>query len=277
MPPRSSASPRVVEPSPRMNGSASAGAFLFRRRSWQRVLRFAAYATVAALSPSTYSQQAREQAVRQVYYTAWQGISGLLVVTTALALLLIEVVMVLARKYGVERFSLELVLSVLVLELVPLLTALFVALRSGAAIGAEIALMSVRGELHDEEEAGASPLHAELVPRVAGAALGVAALTTLGFAVTISLAYTVFYGLSSAGLAEFSNIVVNVFDGPELALFGLKCLLFGLAVAIIPAAAALEAERDVLASLPAAVLAGLLKLFLAIAVIEAATLVVKYA
>jgi phospholipid/cholesterol/gamma-HCH transport system permease protein len=137
--------------------------------------------------------------------------------------------------------------------------------------------MGVRGELHDEEAAGVSALRAELVPRVAGAALGVAALTTLGCAVTTGLAYTVFFGMNSAGLAEFSNLVVNVFDGPELALFALKCLLFGLAVAIIPAAAALEAERDVLASVPAAVVAGLLKLFLVIVVIEAATLVVKYA
>src|SRR4051812_7334380 len=239
MPPRSSASPRVVEPSPRMNGSASAGAFLFRRRSWQRVLRFAAFATIAALSPSTYTQQAREQAVRQVYYTAWQVIPGYAVVTTALGLLLIEVVQVLARKYGVERFSLELVLSFLVLELVPLFTALFVALRSGAAIGAEIALMSVRGDLADEEQAGKSALHAELVPRVAGAALGVAALTAIGCALTTWLAYTVFYGLGSAGIAEFSNIVVNVFDGEELAVLGLKCLFFGLAVAIVPTATAL--------------------------------------
>ncbi len=260
-----------------MSASTSAGAFLFRARSWRRVLRFAGFATVAAFSPSTYSQPARELAVRQVYYTAWQVIPAYAAVTAVLGLILIEVVKVSARKYGVARFSLELVLSVVVLEVVPLLTALFVALRSGAAIGAEIALMSVRGELADSEEAGESPLHAELVPRAAGAALGVAALTTIGCGVTILLAYTVFYGFSSAGLPEFSNIVISVFDGAELALFGLKCLLFGLAVAIIPVAAALEAERDALHSVPAAVLAGLMKLFLAVTVIEAATLVMKYA
>jgi phospholipid/cholesterol/gamma-HCH transport system permease protein len=169
------------------------------------------------------------------------------------------------------------VLSVLVLETVPFMTALFVALRSGAAIGASIAYMSVQGELRGEEEAGQNPLYAELVPRVAGAALGVAALTTIGCAVTLWVAYTVFFGFRSVGVAQFSNIVVNVFDGPELALFLFKCLLFGLAVAVIPAAAALEAERGVVRSLPAAVLAGLMKLFLAIVVIEAATLVVKYA
>ena len=39
-------------------------------------------------------------------------------------------------------------------------------------------MMSYRGELDDAQEADASPLHAELVPRIAGAALSVAALTS---------------------------------------------------------------------------------------------------
>jgi phospholipid/cholesterol/gamma-HCH transport system permease protein len=254
----------------------TAGTFFFRRRSWQRILSFAAIAIIAALSPSTYGPKAREIAVRQIYFTAWQVLAGYALVCALLGLLLIEVVSVLARKYGVERFSLELVLRVLVLELVPLVTALFVALRSGAAIGAEIALMSVHGMLEEKEATGEHPLHAELVPRIAGAALGVTSLTTFGCAITIWLAYTAFYGFSSAGVPEFSLIVIDVFDGPELGLFFIKCLLFGLAVAVIPAATALEAERDVLESLPAVVLAGLLKLFFAVALIEVGTLVVKY-
>ena len=259
-----------------MSETNSAGAFLFRPRSWRRVLRFAGFATAAAVSPSTYNQQAREVAVRQIYYTAWQILPGYAAVAALLSLLLIEVVVVSARKYGVTQYSLELVLSVLVLELVPLMTALFVALRSGAAIGAEIALMSVRGELEDREEAEASPLHAELVPRIAGAALAVTSLTTLGCLITTWLSYVVFYGFTPAGLVEFTRIVGNVFDGIELIGFGLKCLLFGLAVAIIPAATGLEAERGVMKSLPAVVLGGLLKLFAVILAVEVAFLVVKY-
>jgi phospholipid/cholesterol/gamma-HCH transport system permease protein len=259
-----------------VNETTSVGAFLFRPRSWRRVLRFAGIATVAAFSPSTYNQRAREIAVRQIYYTAWQILPGYAAAAALLSLLLIEVVVGSARKYGVTQYSLELVLRVLVLELVPLMTALFVALRSGAAIGAEIALMSVRGELEDKEEAEASPLHAELVPRIAGAALSVGSLTTLGCLIAVWLAYVVFYGFTSAALPEFSPIVRNVFDGLELAGFCLKCLLFGLAVAIIPAATALEAERGVIKSLPAVVLGGLLKLFLVIMVVEVASLVVKY-
>jgi len=259
-----------------MSQTTSAGAFLFRARSWRRVLRFAGFATVAALSPSTYTQQAREVAVRQIYFTAWQILPGYTALAALLSLILIEVVVSAARRYGVTQYSLELVLRVLVLEVVPLTTALFVALRSGAAIGAEIALMCVRGELEDREEAEASPLHAELVPRIAGAALAVGSLTTLGCLIAVWLAYVEFYGFTSAGLPEFSHIVSNVFDGIILASFCLKCLLFGLAVAVIPAATALEAERGVMESLPAVVLGGLLKLFFAIMAVEVASLVVKY-
>jgi len=256
--------------------TTSAGAFLFRARSWRRVLRFAGFATVAALSPSTYSQQAREVAVRQIYFTAWQILPGYAALAALLSLILIEVVVAAARQYGVTQYSMELVLRVLVLEIVPLTTALFVALRTGAAIGAEIALMCVRGELEDREEAEASPLHAELVPRIAGAALAVGSLTTLGCLIAVWLAYVEFYGFTSAGLPEFSHIVSNVFDGVILVSFCLKCLLFGLAVAIIPAATGLEAERGVMDSLPAVVLGGLVKLFFAIMVVETASLMVKY-
>jgi phospholipid/cholesterol/gamma-HCH transport system permease protein len=258
-----------------MNDARFAGAFLFRPRSWRRVLKFGGVAIVAALSPSTYSARAREVAVRQIYYTAWQVLAGYAFAAALLSLFLIEVVAAFARKYGISAYSLELVLNVLVLELVPLLTALFVALRSGAAIGAEVALLAVNGDLDDA--GAATSLHAELVPRIAGAALSVAALTTLGCLVATVIAYAAYYGFSNAGAAEFTRIVVNVFDGPELASFLLKCLLFGLAVAIIPAATALEAERGVLRSLPAVVLGGLVKLFFAILVIEAASLVMKYA
>jgi len=259
-----------------MSQVTSASAFLFRPRSWRRVLRFAGLATVAALSPSTYNRRAREVAVRQIYLTAWRILPGYTAIATLLSLLLIEVVVGSARRYGVTQYSLEMVFHVLVLELVPLLTALFVALRSGAAIGAEVALMVGRGELDDREEAEASPLHVELVPRIAGAALSVGSLTTLGCLIAVWLSYVEFYGFTSAGLPEFSRIVSNVFDGPELAVFCLKCLLFGLAVAIIPAATALEAERDVVKSLPGVVLGGLVKLFFLILAIEAATLVMKY-
>ena len=49
------------------------------------------------------------------------------------SLVIIRIVLVTALSYGLSRFALEMVVRVLVLELIPLSAALFVALRSGLA------------------------------------------------------------------------------------------------------------------------------------------------
>jgi phospholipid/cholesterol/gamma-HCH transport system permease protein len=255
---------------------AFGGEIILRARSWRRLLRFGGYATVAALSLSAYGPAAREVAVRQIYLTAWKALPGYLAFTALVSLVIIEIVHTTARAYGLAPYALELVLRVLILELIPLLTALFVALRSGAAIGAEIALMRVSGELEDHEEAGASPLHEELVPRIAGAALSVFSLTTLSIALTLYLTYALFYGTSVAGFFAFTRVVGHVFDMQILIGTLLKCLVFGLAVALIPLATGLEAERGKAHTAPPAVLGGLMTLFLVIGLIEILSLVVKY-
>jgi phospholipid/cholesterol/gamma-HCH transport system permease protein len=247
-----------------------------RASSWRRLFRFGGFATVAALSPSSYGPEARALAVRQIYLTAWKVLPGYLAFSALITVVVIEIVRNAAHAYGLSQVALELVLRVLVLELIPLLTALFLALRSGAAIGAEIALMRVSGQLDDEEEAGRSPLHAELVPRIAAAALSVFSLTTLAVALSTYLAYTLFFGGSNAGLVVFTRVVGHIFDLPILLGLMLKCQLFGLAVALIPLATGLEAEPGQPRTVPAAVLAGLMKLFLVIGVIEVLSLMFKY-
>src|SRR4029079_18526591 len=168
---------------------AFAGGFLFRYRSWRRVMRFAGIATVALVSPSTYRAGTRELAVRQIYVTAWEVLPGYLFFSAILSVVIIEIVANAARNYGLSQYALELMLRVLVLEVIPLLTAFFVALRTGAAIGWEVALLTVSGELVEEQATGERPLENELVPRIAGAALSVASLTTLACAIAVWLAY----------------------------------------------------------------------------------------
>lgn len=255
---------------------AFAGGFLFRYRSWRRVMRFAGIATVALISPSTYRAETRELAVRQIYVTAWEVLPGYLLFSAILSVVIIEIVANAARRYGLSQYALELMLRVLVLEVIPLLTALFVALRTGAAIGSEVALMAVSGELVEESQTGERPLENELVPRIAGAALSVASLTTLACGIAVWLAYTATYGFSGAGLPEFERVIADVFDMQVMSGFLLKCLLFGLAVALIPVATGLEAERGDLKSAPNAVLGGLVKLFFIIGLIEVLSLTSKY-
>src|SRR5688572_19337801 len=213
-------------------------------RSWGRVVLFGFTAAAAALSPSAYTPRTRIVASNQVYFTAWQVLPGFMLFASLLSFVVIQITVSVACDYGLAQFALELVFRAVVLELVPLLTALFVALRSGAAITTEIALMRVSGELEQMRAEGIDPFEREFVPRIAGSALSVIALTILTCAVVMVIAYFVMYGSSPWGFAEYTRALARAFGPWALGGLVLKCAVFGVAVAVIPIAAGLEATRE---------------------------------
>ena len=244
-------------------------------QAWWRAARFGFSVVAAVLSPKLYTPRAREATTRQIYFTAWQVLPGFTLFAALLGMVVVEITLRVARQFGLEQYVLELTFRVLVLELMPLLTALFVALRSGAAISTEIALMRVAGEFHDLDNAGIEPFERDFVPRVAAAAVSVFALTTLACVFVLALSYLLMFGLSPWGFDAYTRTVARVFTPLALGGLVLKCIAFGVAVAVIPISAGLEATRQP-NSAPVAVMGGMVRLFFALGLIEVASLAVKY-
>lgn len=243
--------------------------------SWWRVFHFGAVALVMAASPSAYDRETRSVMARQMYYTALQVLPGFILVATLACYVVIHSVVAAARVYGFSNYAQELSMRMLVLELIPLFVALFVALRSGSAIGTEVALMHITGELDALQARGADPMRHALVPRVIGSTVSVVALTAVGGAIALALSYIGVYGFSPWGLEDFTRSAGQIFE--PSATFGLvlKTLMFGLTVAVIPITASLDMERRMgLAAI--GVMNGMVRLFLALALIEGASLSVKY-
>jgi phospholipid/cholesterol/gamma-HCH transport system permease protein len=243
--------------------------------SFPRRAAFAAVALATALSPAAYDRAARRVTARQIYFSAWQVLPGFTFACALGSYILIRIVAQTAHDYGMSGYALRLTESVLVLELIPLIAALFVALRSGAAISTEIALMHIRGDLEALERTGKDPLRHEIMPRVIGSAVAVTLLCFLNCAVALLLAYFALYGFSPGGLGQFLRITGKVF-GPQASIgLALKTLLFGIAVAVIPITASLATPR--LPRLAAvAVLRGMVRLMIALAVIEGLFLALQY-
>lgn len=250
-------------------------AFLNWAASWWRVFHFGALALVMALSPATYDRETRAVTAKQIYFTAWQVLPWFTLLAALLSMVLIRIVVTSAMSYGLSQYALEMVVRALVLELIPLSAALFVALRSGAAINTEVALMHIRGDFDAMQRAGIDPMRRELVPRVIGSALSVVALAVVSGVIALVLAYIGVYGFSPWGLAGYTRTVGHVFDLQVTLGLALKTLLFGLAVAVIPITASLETPREVRLA-PVAVLRGMVRLFLVLVLLEAASLAVKY-
>ena len=237
-----------------------------------RPSRFGAEALAAAHSPSTYTAPVRALAARQVCASAWGVLPGFVLTCAVLGALVIRIIDSTARDFGLAGYSLDLYARLLVLELMPLLVALFVSVRSGAALGTEVALLRVSGAL----DQGTHPLRAELLPRGIGVAAAVLALTAVGCFVALVVAYVGLYGFSPWGHDAYARAIGQAFAPAVLAGFALKVSFFAVAVAVVPVAASVVGSRDT-ASVPDAAPRGLVGVFVILGLVEGASIALQYA
>ena len=244
-------------------------------QAWGRLLGFGARALVETFTPAVYNSATRSVVLKQIYFTAWQILPGFLLFAALMSYVIIQIVVTTARAYGLSEFALEVSVRVVVLETLPLLTVLFIALRSGAAINTEVALMNINNEIRALEEAGVDPMRFEFTPRVIGGAISVYTLTLLSCILALILAYLAVYGFQSWSLQEFSRVIAKIFTPTAFLTLTVKSLMFGLAVTLIPIRAGLEAPRMMFFA-PIAVLRGMVRLFFVIMFIEVASLALVY-
>lgn len=242
---------------------------------WRDTLLFAASAIVTAATPAAYNSATRTVVMKQIYFTVVQILPGFTLFAALLSYVLIQIVVTTAASYGLSEYALEVSMRLLVLELLPLITALFVALRSSSAINTEIALMKINGELMALESNGVDTMRLEFMPRVIGGMISVLVLTAFTSVITLVLAYLAVYGWQIWSLPDFSRIMGNVFQNDVLLGILLKSLAFGLAVTVIPVAEGIATPR-MLFMAPISVLRGMVRLFFLIMLIEVASLALKY-
>ncbi|MFA7292993.1 MAG: ABC transporter permease [Rhodocyclaceae bacterium] len=249
-----------------------------------RALRFSALLLIMAASPATYTPANRRRLATQICLTCSQTAPAFILLSALLSVVLVHIVVVTAQSYGLSQFALGTVVRVLVVELLPLSAALFVALRAGAMINAEIgAIAAARGtrstqgapENLPQNLADSELLHREVLPRVAGSGIAVILLATVGGGIALLLAYLGVYGFTPWGVASFTRTVGQVFEPVVLMALGLKTLLFALAVATIPASAGLERPRNEQGD-SVAVLHGTVRLFAVLFIIEILTLTAEF-
>ena len=260
---------------------SSTPAFLNRPARWREallrqlasvwfMLQLGAVVLVMALTPRTYTPLFRAATARQMVLSTWQVLPWFTSLSALLSLVLIRIVVVTALSYGLSQYALQMVVRVLVLELIPLSAAMFVALRSGLAFNAGAALGAPTQHIRSIHDLDLQCLRTELAPRVLADAFSVLTLAMVSSVVVLVLTYLTVYGLSPWGLPGFTRTVGQVFDLAVSLGFMLKVCLFSLAVAVVPMAASLEAPST------SSMQPGAVRLFLVLLLLEAAMLIVKY-
>ncbi|MDP2030895.1 MAG: ABC transporter permease [Thiobacillus sp.] len=239
------------------------------------LLAFLTQALLSLLDRNTWNHATFDVVIKQVYFTAVQILPVFLSYVLVISWLIISIILTTARDFGLAEFASEMTIRVLVLELLPFLTVLYIALRSGSAMNTEVALMQVNNELEALAHCKVPPMQFEFLPRLIGGVISVVGLASLAGLLALLLAYLSIYGLSPAGFEPFTRTISKVFDFRIVAGLIVKCTLFGLAVTVIPITAGLETPKK-LFMVPVSVLRGMMRVFFAIVVIEVVSLALKY-
>ncbi len=213
--------------------------------AWWHVLLLGAQVLVLAMLPSSYAHGAQRSAVLQQVYTASAPLLiGFLTLSALLSLVIIRIVVATAYSYGLSQYALEVLVRTLVLELIPLYAAMFVALRhtmpEAQRIRKLLAQQHRNGVQHEEQ----ALLRTELLPRALAGVFSVLLLAAVSSVIALVLTYLNVYGFSHWGLPAYTRAVGQVFTPAVTLIFSLKTLFFSLAVAIVPLAA--SARRDLI-------------------------------
>jgi phospholipid/cholesterol/gamma-HCH transport system permease protein len=242
---------------------------------WWRVLRFAALMLALAGSPSSYAGRQWPVVANHLVRGVGGALGWFTMIAALMTLVITRIVLVTAFSYGLSQYALEMVIRVLVLELIPLAAACFVAVRPPRPAGAAITTMQRRGDLDALRASGIDPLQRELLPRVLASLFLVLMLAAVAGIVALVLAYLVAYGFSPWGLAGYTRTVGGVMSPPVALVFVLKTALFAAAVAVLPLVSAM-ADTTVRRTRSGPELVGLLRMLAVMVLIELGSLSVNY-
>ena len=239
---------------------------------WWRIVHFGAVVGVMALSPGSYSRPQQTAIARHMVLDTAPVLVWFTLLSSLLSVVISRIVVVTALSYGLTQYALEMLVRVLVIEIIPLTAALFVAVRCTLPHGEELAAMRIRGELNRMRDRGLDPMRHEVLPRAVAGLFSVAMLSVLAGAVALVLAYLATYGFTLWALEGYTRTVGRVFSPTVVVVFLLKTLLFSLAVVLVPMGSALY---DPTRSRMSAEVRGLVRLFALVLLIEAASLAVN--
>ena len=242
---------------------------------WWAIVHLGAVMLVLALSPSSHRAERRQTLASHLVSVSAPMLPGFCVITALISLVVIRIVTVTALSYGLTQYALEMVVRVLVLELIPLAAALFAALRATLPMATQVAAQRRRGHFEALRQQGRQPLVEEVLPRVLSGMFAVVLLAAISCLLTLLLAYLSVHGFTLGGFDGYTRTVGRIFNPAVSLIFGLKVFLLSGAVTMIPLSAALQSARRS-GAWAGAELRSLVRMFIVILLIEAASLVGNY-
>jgi len=158
----------------------------------------------------------------------------ILFLALALGLVIIGQTVSMLQRVGATAYLGTIMVTVVVRELGPLLTALIVLSRAGTANVVELGTARALGEVEALEVMGIDPIHYLVMPRVIGMALGIFALTVYLILVALASGYLWAFIQDVPLLpADYFRQLARALRGLDFVVLALKTCCFGVVIATV--------------------------------------------
>lgn len=244
-------------------------------RSFYETLAFSSLVFFKMFDRTSYNSAMRMVLVNQIYFTSVQVLPLFIAVSILFGSPMVGITLQVLKHFGLADRMGSVLMGFIVTELSPFMTVLLIALRSSSAINAEIAVMKVNRELKTLDVFGIDVLDYLFLPRIINGILSIVCLSSLFSILALASGALFSRFLFDLGINEYTNLLFLSADFSDLFILLVKCILLGFFITLIPIRFGLRAT-DELTSIPVSVLNGMVKVFIAIVIIEVLSLLLRF-
>lgn len=211
---------------------------------------------------------------RQLYRAGLGVLPMIIFLALALGLIIIGQTVSLLNRVGATQYLGTVMVTVVVRELGPMMTAFIVLLRTGTATVVELGTARALGEVEALEVLGIDPVHYFVVPRVIGMGLGLLALTIyMNLGALVSGYVWAFIQDVPLTPGDYFRQLANSLRWIDFVVLALKALMFGAAIGVVTCYHGL-AQPLRLEEVPRATVRAVAQTVIAIALIDALFIVI---
>jgi phospholipid/cholesterol/gamma-HCH transport system permease protein len=242
---------------------------------FRQALTFTVKIILRLFNLRAYNSASRMVFINQFYFTAVQILPLFLFVAVIFGSMVNGMAFQAIKNLGLSDYLGRLLMGFIVTEISPFVTVLLIALRSSSAINAEIAVMKVNCELYTLQTFNIDLIDYLFVPRILNGMLSMVFLSSLFSLVVLSIGLLVSSVIFGTSVDAYLDTLLQSASASDMIIVLLKSATFGFFITLIPIRQGLNASQE-LTSIPIAVLNGMVKVFLAIVVIEVLSSIVRF-
>lgn len=244
-------------------------------RSLFEVVQFILLVLLHLANPKSYNPAMRMVLTKQIYFTAIGIIPLFITMALLFGSVIIGVIIYLATAYSLQSEIGSIIITFVIDEFAPFFTALLISLRSGAAVNTEIAIMSVNRELHTLQEYKIDIIDYLFLPRIISGVISVISLSILFALIMLGSGYLFTFFYMHMDFNTYKYLLLGAIDLRDIVTLIVKSLAFGFVIMLIPIYSGLHTKREYTA-VPISVLNGMIRLFIAIFLIEVLSLIIQF-